>query len=64
MSELPQYLNERQVSKMIGRAVQTLRNDRHRGQGIAYIKMGRAVRYKLADVLAFMESRRIDTLPL
>ncbi len=65
MGEIPQYLNERQVSKIVGRAIQTLRNDRHRGQGIPYVKMGqRSVRYKLSDVLVFMESRRVEVAPL
>jgi len=60
MSEIPQYLDERQVARMIGRAVQTLRNDRHKGQGLPYVKFGRLVRYSVRDVHVFMESHRVE----
>jgi hypothetical protein len=60
MSEIPQYLDERQVARMIGRAVQTLRNDRHKGQGLPYVKFGRLVRYSVQDVYVFMESHRVE----
>ena len=55
------YLNEKEVAAITGRAVQTLRNDRHKGQGFAYIKFGRSIRYRLSDIVAAMESRRIET---
>jgi hypothetical protein len=55
------YLTEKEVAALTGRAVQTLRNDRFKGQGFAYIKFGRSVRYRLSDILAAMESRRIET---
>ena len=56
---LPRYLNERAVSQITGRALQTLRNDRFNGKGIPYTKFSRSVRYSLADVVQFMESRKI-----
>jgi hypothetical protein len=55
----PQYLKESQESKMTGLAVQTLRNDRAHTRRIPYIKIGRAVRYSLHDVVGFMETHRI-----
>jgi predicted DNA-binding transcriptional regulator AlpA len=55
------YLTEKEVAALTGRALQTLRNDRHRGQGFPYIKYGRSVRYRLSDILAAMDSRRIAT---
>jgi hypothetical protein len=55
------YLNEEEVSLITGRAISTLRNDRHLRRGIPYLKIGRrAVRYKLDDTLSFMEARRIS----
>jgi hypothetical protein len=54
------YLTEQEVSVLTGRAVQSLRNDRHRGRGFPYRKIGRSVRYSLAEILVIMESRRID----
>ena len=56
------YLTEKQVSEMTGFALSTLRNNRFKRQGIPYLKIGkRTVRYLLDDVLAYMESRRIQT---
>ncbi len=56
-----QYLTEKQVSEITGRALQTLRNERHLGRGIPYVKVGRSIRYSLEDVVEFMESRKIRT---
>ncbi len=56
---IPKYIDEKAVHAMIGRALPTLRNDRHNRRGIPYIKIGRSVRYSLADVISYMESRKI-----
>jgi predicted DNA-binding transcriptional regulator AlpA len=56
------YLNERQVSKITGRALSTLRNERSKRRGIPYSKIGRSVRYNIKDVIQFMESRKIETI--
>jgi hypothetical protein len=53
------YLVEEEVAAIQRRAVSTLRNDRHLRRGLAYIKFGRSVRYRTADVIAAMESNRI-----
>ncbi len=55
------FLTEKEVAALTGRALQTLRNDRCQGKGFPYIKYGRSVRYRLSDILAAMESRRIET---
>jgi len=56
-----QYLTEREVGELTHLALQTLRNYRHQGRGPVYLKAGgRAVRYRLDDVVAFMEKIRID----
>lgn len=59
MDSLQQYLNERQVSEITGRALSTLRNERSKRTGISYLKIGRSVRYNIKDVIEFMESRKI-----
>jgi hypothetical protein len=41
--------------------VQTLRNDRHLGRGIPYVKFGRSVSYSVDDIIDFMESHKVDT---
>ena len=54
-----QWLTEKQVSAMTGRATQTLRNDRARRTGMPYSKVGRSVRYLLEDVVRYMEDRKV-----
>jgi predicted DNA-binding transcriptional regulator AlpA len=60
----PRYLTDVEVSQITGRAVQTLRNDRHKGQGLPYRKFGRQVRYLESEVLEAMEARRIEVVPV
>jgi predicted DNA-binding transcriptional regulator AlpA len=55
------YLDEKETSKLTSMALSTLRNYRHLGIGVPYIKVGRAVRYSLKDILSYMESRKIKT---
>lgn len=54
------YLSTAEVAKLTGRKYQTWANERHEGRGIPYYKVGRSVRYKLSDVIAFMESHRVN----
>jgi hypothetical protein len=53
------FLNETEVSALIGRSVQTLRNDRCQRRGLPYVKYFRQIRYALSDVLAAMAAHRI-----
>lgn len=53
------WLTENEVSLITGRALSTLRNERSQGRGIPYCKVGRSVRYRLGDVVDFMESHLI-----
>jgi len=52
-------INEKEAAKMTGRAIQTLRNDRHRDRGMPYLKIGRRVLYSIEDIRAFIDSHRI-----
>jgi len=55
------YLNEFEVSAITGRAVSTLRNDRHLRRGLPYLKVSaRSIRYRTPDVLNFMEANPIS----
>jgi len=58
---IPQYITEQEVSSITSRAVPTLRNDRHLNRGIPYCKISRSVRYKVQDVIDFMEAKKIQT---
>ena len=53
-------VGEREAAIFMGLAVQTLRNFRHQRRGPAYLKIGRAVRYDLGDIKAYLQKRRID----
>ena len=53
-------VNEVQASEILCRAIQTLRNDRHLRQGPPYIKLGRSIRYRMSDLMDYLEKHRID----
>lgn len=53
------FITEQQLAARQMRSVKTLRNQRVMGGGIPFVKMGRSVRYRLADVL---EWERIHTV--
>lgn len=53
------YLEEREVAKILGISVQTLRNRRFLGQPPPYVKLGRSVRYLLDDILAWAEKHKV-----
>lgn len=61
MEEKIRYITEKEASSITGLALPTLRNHRFCRTGIPYSKLGRSVRYLLADVLEFCEARRIIT---
>lgn len=54
------YIDEKEVSRITGISVHTLRNSRAEARGIPYSKIGRSVRYRMSDVLAFMEAGRVE----
>ena len=53
-------LTPKEVSGLMGRAEQSLANDRCSRRGLPYVKIGRSIRYMLSDVLSFAAARRID----
>ena len=55
------YINEKELSAMTGRALQTLRNDRFNGRGFPYIKLGKSVRYDQEVAIAIMEQSKVET---
>jgi hypothetical protein len=55
------YWNEVETSAVTGKAVSTLRNERHLRRGFPYLKIGkRKIMYQAAAVIAVMEARRIS----
>lgn len=51
------FLTEQQVAERQQRSVKTLRNQRVSGGGVPFVKMGRSVRYRLADVMEWERAR-------
>jgi hypothetical protein len=49
-------LNEREAAQLRRQSVRTLQAERLRGEGCAYVKLGRSVRYRRCDVTAFIEA--------
>lgn len=55
-------LNTAEAAKFLNRAENTLRIARIRGNGPAYRKFGRTVRYTIEDLIAYVEqSKRTST---
>ena len=58
------YITGREVAKLTGLSVSTLNKARSwktgAAAGLAYVKIGRSVRYALADVEAFMSANRVN----
>jgi hypothetical protein len=60
MEQQDRFLNDVEAAKILSMSPQSLRNYRHLGKGPAYSKKGRMVRYRVQDLLDFMNSGRID----
>jgi Fe2+ transport system protein B len=50
------HFDEKALAKRLGMSVKTLQNWRHQGIGPKWEKIGRAVRYRLRDIIAFEKS--------
>ena len=57
---ISKVVNEHVAAKVTGKSVQTLRNERHLRKGCPYLKLGRSVRYRLDDLIAYLDKHRID----
>ena len=51
-----QHLTTRDLARRWQVSVKKLENDRWRGGGVPFVRIGSAVRYRLSDVLAFEEA--------
>lgn len=55
-----QWLSEHSVARLLEVSLSKLRQDRFHRRGLPYYKVGKSVRYLLADILAYMAKRRIN----
>ena len=61
MEKLPQFLSEIEVAKILSISRATLQQNRWLGRGLAFIKIGRCIRYSTDDLQAFIEANRVAT---
>ena len=59
MDSSVRWIDEKEVSRIIGLSVKTLQRNRLLGRGICYSKVGGSVRYRYSDVLRYMEDRLV-----
>lgn len=52
-------LNEKEAADLTGLAIRTLQAWRVRGEGPRFVKVGRAVRYRRRDVVAWIEQNTL-----
>lgn len=59
--DLPNFINEEKLSDLTGKSISTLQQDRWRGIGVPYYKIGGSVRYSKTDVQNYLDDVRIET---
>jgi hypothetical protein len=52
----PPLLNQKQYCELTGKAKSTAEQDRLYGRGAPFIRMGRSLRYRLDDVVVWLDS--------
>jgi hypothetical protein len=60
LHELPAVATSKQLSKAIQASEASLAQDRYRGTGIPFVKIGGRVRYLRQDVLAYLAANRMQ----
>lgn len=59
---LESLIDERALARRWSISTRTLQNQRVAGRGLPFVKIGRAVRYRIADVIAFENDQlRVST---
>lgn len=53
--EVPELMTVQQVARLLGVSTETLRKWRAKRKCLPYVRVGRHIRYRAADVAAFVE---------
>jgi predicted DNA-binding transcriptional regulator AlpA len=62
LTETPAHtIREREAARYLDMSVAWLRQGRMRGRGPSYIRAGRAIRYRTADLDAWLQAHRVET---
>jgi hypothetical protein len=57
---LEQLLSDRDLERITGRARSTLQKDRIAGAGNPFVKLGKLIRYRPADVAAYLDAHLVQ----
>jgi len=60
MQKVENFMNDVEAARILRLSPQTLRNWRTQSRGPAYSRAGRAIRYNIEDLRAFMDQNRVD----
>lgn len=58
--QTPRLLTEIQVSRRYQIPAGTLRNYRYLGDGPPFLRLGRAIRYRIEDLEAWLKAHRVE----
>jgi hypothetical protein len=58
---MDEYYTDRDIAVKTKIAISTLRNERSRGVGMPYVRIGRSIRYRKADVESYLAARTVHT---
>ncbi len=58
-----EVLNERQVQELYGFSIPYLRRARREKRGPRFLKLGKLVRYRKADIDAYLAAHEVETRP-
>lgn len=61
--QLPKFLKAKDVADWLGISEQALANDRYRGEGVPFVRIGSRIRYRLSDLLAYVEANTTEVVP-
>ena len=50
-----EVVNEKVAAKLVGMSVKTLQNHRYLGLPPTYVKLGKSIRYRVADLQAYLD---------
>ncbi|MFP1645694.1 helix-turn-helix domain-containing protein [Pontitalea aquivivens] len=60
VATVPVLWTQRQAAEYLGKSEKWFERDRWAGATIPYVKVGRAVRYRAADVVAYVQANMIE----
>lgn len=57
--DVPELWSEKRTAEQLGVSPGSLRQDRHRGIGLPFVRLGRKVRYRAEDVAAYIAAHTV-----